>query len=195
MTRIRLLIASDHELLRFELKQLIEKQSDIDVVGEAKNGLEVVVKAQRLQPDIVLVDISMPLLSGLEAIGLVKKVAPSSQVVLLSMHKENAYVYQALNSGASGYVLKATAATDVLDAIRTVNRGDYFLSSWINDQLINTYLKSYGKKTVKKSRYPSKSLNKPLLRSYEEEACLEMDIDMAIAAMPAPMWAGMIKNG
>lgn len=146
MNKIRVLIADDHSIVREGLKKFLEEQSDMEVVGEASDGLQTVKKVKSLSPDVALVDIAMPQLSGLEAVSLIKEAVPETQVVLLSMHKKDAYVHQALVSGALGYVLKASTMTDVLDAIRAVHKGEYFLSSKINSKLITAFLKSRTEK-------------------------------------------------
>lgn len=142
MNKIKVLIADDHAIVRNGLRRLLEEQSDMEVVGEAEDGLKTVKKVKSLHPDVALIDIAMPRLSGLEAVGLIKEAAPDTQVILLSMHEKDAYVDRALSSGARGYVLKASPTSDVLEAIRAVNIGQYFLSSKINAQIIDTYLKN-----------------------------------------------------
>jgi two-component system response regulator NreC len=142
MGKIRVLIADDHAVVREGFRKLLEEQKDMEVVAEAGDGLQTVKKAKTLRPDVALIDIAMPQLSGLEAVALIKEAVPETQVVLLSMHNKDAYVHQALASGALGYVLKASPTTEVLEAIRTVRGGEYFLSSKINSKLITAFLKS-----------------------------------------------------
>jgi two-component system response regulator NreC len=112
----------------------------MDVVGEAKDGREALQKAKSLRPDVTLLDIAMPHLSGLEAVRLIKEAVPSTRIVVLSMHKKEAYVHQVLASGALGYVLKASPSSEVVEAIRAVHRGEYFLSSRIRAEVIGRYL-------------------------------------------------------
>lgn len=142
MNKIKVLIADDHAIVRNGLRKLLEEQSDMEVVGEATDGLQTVKKVKSLRPNVALIDIAMPRLSGLEATGLIKESVPDVQVVMLSMHEKDAYVDRALAAGALGYVLKASPTSDVLEAIRTVHEGKYFLSSKINDQIIFTYLRN-----------------------------------------------------
>lgn len=142
------MIADDHEVVREGLRKLLEEQADMEVVGEAQDGMQIVKKVKSIAPDVALIDIAMPQLSGLEAVRLIKEAAPGTQVVLLSMHEKDAYVHQALSSGALGYVLKASPTSDVLEAIRTAHRGEYFLSSKINTQIISTYLKNQKETTT-----------------------------------------------
>ncbi len=144
--RIRVLVADDHAVVREGFRKLLEEQEDMEVIGECGDGLQTVKKAKALKPDVALVDIAMPQLTGLEAVALIKEALPETQVVVLSMHNKDAYVHQALSSGALGYVLKASPTSEVLDAIRTVHAGEYFLSSKINSKLISAFLKSRTEK-------------------------------------------------
>lgn len=146
MNKIRVLIADDHAVVREGLHNLLDEQSDMTVVGQAADGLQVVKKVKTARPDVALVDIQMPNLNGLEAITLIKDAVPETEVVVLSMHRKDAYVHQALAAGARGYVLKASPTTDVLESIRTVHRGEYFLSSKINSKIISAFLKSRDEK-------------------------------------------------
>ncbi|MCP4107817.1 MAG: response regulator transcription factor [Desulfobacteraceae bacterium] len=143
---IRVLIADDHAVVREGFRKLLEEQPDMDVVGEAGDGLQAVKKVKAHTPDVALMDIQMPELNGLEAVNLIKEAVPDTQVVLLSMHNKDAYVHQALASGALGYVLKASPTSEILEAIRTVHRGEHFLSSKISTQIIKSFLKSRTEK-------------------------------------------------
>ena len=143
---MRVLVADDHAVVREGLRQLLNNQRDMEVVGEAEDGLEAIKKAKSLRPDVTVLDIAMPRLSGLEAVRLIKEAVPNTQIVVLSMHKKEAYVHQVLASGALGYVLKASPSSDVLEAIRAVYRGEYFLSSKIRAEVIGTYLENRRKK-------------------------------------------------
>jgi two-component system response regulator NreC len=118
----------------------------MEVAGEAQDGREALEKAKSLRPDVTILDIAMPGLSGLEAVRLVKEAVPHTQIVVLSMHEKEAYVHQAFASGALAYVLKASPSTDVLEAIRTAHRGEYFLSSKIKAEVIGRYLESRKEK-------------------------------------------------
>ncbi len=142
MAEIRILIADDHDVVRKGICQMIGEQTDMVVAGEAVDGEEVLTKARALKPDIVLLDIAMPKLSGLEAVPLLKEAAPGLGIVILSMHVRESYVRQALGAGVRGYVLKASHSTDILDAIRAVHRGDYFLSPKIKASVIDAYLEN-----------------------------------------------------
>jgi len=142
MNKIRVLIADDHAIVRDGLRQLLNGQQDMEAVGEAGDGREALEKAKSLHPDVVLLDVAMPRLSGLEVISLIRESAPDSQIVVLSMHAKETYVQQALAAGALGYVLKASPSEDILEAIRAARRGEYFLSSRLRAEVIGKYLKT-----------------------------------------------------
>jgi DNA-binding NarL/FixJ family response regulator len=139
---MKILISDDHEIVRQGLKQLIDAQEDMGVVGEARDGRETMAKARSLRPDVLLLDITMPRLNGLETLCLLNETLPDLRVVVFSMHRKDAYVRQALAAGALGYVIKASPSTEVLAAIRAVYRGEYFLSHEINAEVISSYLET-----------------------------------------------------
>ncbi|OQY60588.1 MAG: hypothetical protein B6245_00790 [Desulfobacteraceae bacterium 4572_88] len=141
-SKIKVMIADDHAVVREGLRKLLDEQPDMEVVGEAVDGMQAVKKVKSLHPDVALLDIAMPELNGLEATALIKEASPETQVVLLSMHIKDAYVHQALTSGAMGYVLKASPTSDVLESIRAAKRKEHFLSPKINSKLISTFLKN-----------------------------------------------------
>lgn len=138
---IRLLIADDHTIVRQGLKKLLEEETGVDVVGEALDGRDAVTKAMDLMPDVVLMDLSMPGLHGLEATRQITKRLPKTRVLILSMHKNEAYVLQALQAGASGFILKDSASEEVAMALRAVMRGDSYLSPSISRVVIEDYLR------------------------------------------------------
>jgi two-component system response regulator NreC len=114
----------------------------MEVAGEAEDGRQALEKVKSLHPDVILLDIAMPHLSGLEVISLIREAAPETQVVVVSMHSKETYVQQVLSSGALGYVLKASPSTDILEAIRMAHRDEYFLSSRLKAEVIGKYLKT-----------------------------------------------------
>lgn len=138
---IRLMIVDDHTIVRQGLRRLLEDGEGMEVIGEAVDGRDAVAKALDLLPDIVIMDLSMPGLHGLEATRQIVKRLPKTKVLILSMHKNDAYVQQALRAGASGYILKDSASEEVLGAIRSVSRGDSYLSPSISRVLIDDYLR------------------------------------------------------
>lgn len=127
MNKIKLLLADDHAILRAGLKTLFNAQPDMEVVAEAADGEEAVRKSLELIPDVVLMDISMSGLSGMEATWQIKRQNPTIQVLVLTMHEDENYLRQMLRAGASGYVPKKAADTELLDAIRATCRGEHFL--------------------------------------------------------------------
>jgi two-component system response regulator NreC len=145
---VRVLLADDHVIVREGLKKLLDGEPDITVVGEAADGIEALEKAKASRPDVVVIDITMPRLSGLEAVPLIKEALSDVKIVVLSMHKREAYVHQVFSSGALAYVLKASSSDEILEAVRTAYRGEYFLSSKIRSDVINVYLKSDREKPV-----------------------------------------------
>ncbi|MFI5272253.1 MAG: response regulator [Ktedonobacterales bacterium] len=136
---IRLLIADDHDILRDGLRALLEMASDIVVVGEARSGREAVAETEQLRPDVVLMDISMPDLDGVEACERIRQRLPHVHVLFLTMHEAEEYFFRALRAGASGYVVKRTAAADLLAAIRAVAHGESFLSPTVAHSLVAEY--------------------------------------------------------
>jgi len=145
MKKIRILIADDHAIIREGLRQVLHAYDDMEVAGEAEDGCQALEMAKTIRPDVIVVDIGMPGLSGLDVIGLIREALPAAQVVVLSMHAKESYVHQALASGAIGYVLKASPSSDIVEAIRAANRGEYFLSSKIRADVIGSYVRSREK--------------------------------------------------
>ena len=128
MNRITVLLADDHSIVREGFRAMLELETDLHVVGEAQEGRKAVALAKALRPDVVLMDIAMPQLNGLEATRQILKEHPGTKILILSAHSEDAYVQSAIASGASGFVLKQTSAHDVCRAIREVAKGNLFFS-------------------------------------------------------------------
>lgn len=135
MKRITVLLADDHTIVREGFRKMFEMEPDLDVVGEAQDGRQVVALAIKLCPDIVLMDIGMPRLNGLEATRQLLKVLPATRVLMLSAHSDDAYVKNATESGAVGFLLKRTSAHDVGEAIRKVHQGETYFSPSISRRL------------------------------------------------------------
>ncbi|HPT27099.1 MAG TPA: response regulator transcription factor [Bryobacteraceae bacterium] len=138
---IRVLLADDHTILRKGVRMLVESQADMEVVGEAKTGREAINQTRKLNPDIVLMDVSMPELNGVESTRQICGDLPHTRVIALSMHKDSAYVREILRAGARGYLLKESEDEDLLRAIRSVHRGQAFLSPAISDAVLTDYRK------------------------------------------------------
>jgi DNA-binding NarL/FixJ family response regulator len=141
---MRVLIADDHGIVRSGLRLLLERQADIEVVGEAADGVEARELAIRERPDLAILDVKMPKLTGLQATREIKQQAPEVAVLILSMHDDERYLFEALKAGAAGYVLKAQADTDLLAAIRAVERGEPFLTPEAQRTLIRDVLERGG---------------------------------------------------
>ncbi|MCL4472770.1 MAG: response regulator transcription factor [Actinobacteria bacterium] len=140
MSKIRILLADDHAILRAGLVRLLGEEKDIEVVGEAENGREAVQKVQELHPDIVLMDIGMPVMNGMEATKQIKKRDQDVKILVLTMHDNEEYLFQVLQAGAAGYVLKKAADSDLVNAIHVVSRGDCFLYPSAAKMVVEDYL-------------------------------------------------------
>jgi DNA-binding NarL/FixJ family response regulator len=125
---VRILVVDDHEMLREQFCALLRNQPGFEVICEAANGLEGVSRAQELQPDVVVLDISMPSLGGIEAAGRIRRVAPKSQIVFLSQHNSETIAQTALATGALAYVTKSSASDDLVPAVKAVSEGKKFVS-------------------------------------------------------------------
>jgi DNA-binding NarL/FixJ family response regulator len=128
MKRITVLLADDHTIVREGFRKMLDLEDGLEVVGEAQDGRQAVAMAKKLRPDVVLMDIAMPLLNGLEATRQILKAVPGTKVVILSAHSDDAYVSNATESGAVGFLLKQTSAHDVCRAIKEVQKGKTFFS-------------------------------------------------------------------
>jgi DNA-binding NarL/FixJ family response regulator len=137
---VRVLIADDHGIVRSGLRLLLERQPDIEVIGEAADGAEARDTAIRERPDLAILDVRMPKLTGLQATREIKRQAPEVAVLILSMHDDERYLFEALRAGASGYVLKTQADADLVEAIGAVQRGEPFLTPAAQQTLIKDVL-------------------------------------------------------
>jgi len=138
---ITVLIADDHAVVRDGLQALLAKAGDVQVVGVAGNGREVIEQAQRVRPEVVVMDIGMPELDGVEATRRLREKCPETRVLILSMHLTSEHVVRALNAGAHGYVLKESAGEEVVEAIRAVAAGRRYLSHQISELMIDDFLR------------------------------------------------------
>ena len=139
--KITVLIAEDHTIVRQGLSALINRQPDMRVIGESGDGKEAVEKTKRLRPDVVLMDIAMKHMNGLEATVGIKKMTPEVKVLVLTMYESEEYIFQILRAGASGYLLKDAAMSDLISAIKAVHRGESYLSPSISKKVIDDYIR------------------------------------------------------
>lgn len=137
---IRLLLADDHAVLRSGLRLLLDGRSDMVVVGEANDGAELLDLVEERRPDLILLDLSMPRLGGLEALPLLKQRAPQARVLILTMHDDESYLRQALKAGASGYVLKKAADVELISAIQSVMRGEVYVHPAMTRALVENIM-------------------------------------------------------
>ena len=144
MEKIRILLADDHTILRSGIRSLLEDEPGLSVIGEAEDGRTAVTMACKLKPDVVIMDIAMPLLNGLEATRQIKVQCPDVKVLILSMHDNEEYIRQVLEAGAMGYILKDAAARELISAIQSVYRGEAVLSPAVTRLVIEDYLRWGG---------------------------------------------------
>ena len=137
---IKVLLADDHAVVRDGLRVLLEAQSDISVVGDAANGREAIRLVSQRHPDVVVMDIAMPELNGIEATRQIHDASPSTQVLILSMHSTTEHIFRALQAGARGYLLKDSAGTEVVEAVRVVHAGRRYLSHKIASTVLDDYI-------------------------------------------------------
>ncbi len=136
---IRIVLADDHEIVRQGIKAVLGKEPGFCVVGEAKDGVEAVNLVQNLKPDVLILDLMMPMINGMEVTRQVKKKSPRSRVIILSMYSNEAYVLECLKNGAEGYVLKGSASNDLIEAVRQVTSGRRFLSPPLSEEALDIY--------------------------------------------------------
>jgi two-component system response regulator NreC len=148
---IRIALADDHTVLRAGLKSLLERQRDFEVVGEASDGRELLHIVDEAIPDVVITDIGMPKLNGAEATSQIVAKHPSTRVIVLSMHSDEAYVLRALKAGARGYLVKESAEADLMTAIRTVHSGKAFFSPSVSALLVEDYVRQMRDRGVEDS--------------------------------------------
>lgn len=137
--KIRVMLADDHAVLRAGLRALLNAEPDIEVVGEAADGEEAIALAERLKPDVVVMDITMPRMDGLQATRRLTERLPNTRVLILTMHAEDQYLFRVIEAGGAGYVLKRSADTELMDAIRAVYRGEAYLYPAATRLLLEAY--------------------------------------------------------
>ena len=136
---IRVLLADDHAMVRKGFRLILEAQPDMEIAGEAGNGREAVELAEKLHPDVIVMDVAMPELNGIEATRRLAASSPHTRVLALSMHKDSVYVREILRAGARGYLLKDSIDTDLINAVRAVAKGDGYISPGVSDAVLSDY--------------------------------------------------------
>ncbi len=154
--RVTIFLADDHTIVREGLAKLLEGEPGFQVIGEAENGREAVRKVEQLKPDVVLMDIAMPMLNGIEATRQIKKLLPRTKIIILSMHSHERYIKELFSLGASGYLLKDSTGDDIIKAIRAAQSGDTYLSPSVSRLIIEDYV-STKKKSFREQLYSTLS--------------------------------------
>ena len=149
---VRILLADDHTIVRQGLARLLEDQTDLRVVGEATDGRMALEKATALKPDIVIMDIAMPVMNGIEAAKRIRKQLPETKILILSMYSHEHYIHELLETGISGYLLKDSSGRDIISAIKAAMKGETFLSPSISKKVVESYL-SPRKSSSMEERY------------------------------------------
>lgn len=161
MRKIRIVIADDHEMVRSGVRRILEAEPDLEVVGEAADGETAAGLLQRIQPDVAIIDIAMPNGSGLEVIRWVREAALSTRMVVLSIYKNDAYLYQAFTAGARAYVLKPTLTPTLLEAVRAACRDEYYLSPKIDSPFIRSLVAEMGRSHALAARCQCEAESRP----------------------------------
>lgn len=140
MSTIKVILADDHVIVRNGIKILLESEGEVEVIAEASNGQEAVEKVKQFKPDILISDIRMPIMNGLEATAELKRISPNTKTLILSMHDDEEYIIKSVECGASGYLLKDTTKEEFVKALRSILDGHKYFSGDISDVLVNGYL-------------------------------------------------------
>ena len=151
--QITILLADDHTVVRQGIVKLLEGEKNFKVIGEAGNGRDAVSKVEQFKPDVVLMDISMPLLNGIEATRQIKRIRPQTKVIILSMHSHDRFIGELLTLGASGYLVKDSTGADIITAINAAMKGDTFLSPSISRKIIENYVSLKKVKSFREKLY------------------------------------------
>jgi len=165
---ITVILADDHRIFRTGLKSLLSEKAHIEVLAEADNGDEALKKAVQHKPHLVIMDIGMPKMDGIEATRQIRERLPATEVVILSMHAKKAYIDQVLKAGAKGYVLKDSDEDNLIAAINTVHNGGYYLDSPIADQVLSGYFGGKTKRELQEQADPISEREKEVLRLLAE---------------------------
>ncbi|MDQ3291083.1 MAG: response regulator transcription factor [Bacteroidota bacterium] len=171
MIKIKVLLADDHTLVRNGIRSLLENSADLEIVGEAQNGAEALTKVKELSPDVLLIDIAMPVMTGIEATSQVSKLYPGTRCLVLSMHHDEDYILKSVEAGAYGYLLKDNTREEMLRAIRNVANGEKYFSPSVSNVIVESYLQK-----LKEPETPPASKKKI---SKQEKAVLKFIVEGA----------------
>ena len=147
---LRVMIADDHTIVRSGIRLLLETEPDVVVVGEALNGEQAFELASKLKPDLILMDISMPIMDGLEATRKIKEIFPEINILILTMHRSDEYFFEVLKAGASGYILKTAETDELVQAVHATANGDVFLHPTMAKKLLGAFLTQTGESSIEK---------------------------------------------
>ena len=162
--KIKIILADDHRIFRKGLKSLLSEKENIEILAEADNGAEALEAARKYRPEIVIMDIAMPKMDGIEATRQIRERLPDTEVIILSMHAKKAYIDQVLKAGAKGYVLKDSDEENLIAAINTVHNGGYYLDSPIADQVLSDYFGGKTRRELKEQSDPLSEREREVLR-------------------------------
>ena len=151
MSKIRIMIADDHSIVREGLKQLLELESDFEVVGQASNGVETIERVKELKPDVLLLDINMPIMNGIKALKKLKEDGIDTKVVILTIHEDREYLIETMQIGASGYILKDSDSASFFKAIRDANNGESYIQPKLAAELIKEFNRPRGSRIKKEN--------------------------------------------
>ncbi|MFN6947017.1 MAG: response regulator [Cytophagaceae bacterium] len=199
MDKIKILLADDHSIVRDGIKSTLSHHKKFNVIGEASNGLEAVLAVDRLHPDIAIVDISMPEMSGIEAVRKITALGDSTRCLILSMHDKEEYVMEAIEAGAFGYLLKDTEKEEFVKALNSISIGEKYFSTAVSGILVNGYLHKLKKEPVSKVEEEESSLTKRernILKRIvkgENNKDIAEELDISIRTIETHRWNIMKK--
>lgn len=191
---VSILLADDHPIVRQGMRRLLEAESDLTVVGEAADGLETVQMVEKLQPNVLIVDMMMPGLNGLEILRQVKKRSSATLSIVLSMQSADSYVVEALKVGASGYILKDTGPSELVSAVRKVIQGERVLSPKLSERLINAYVQTAGNTVLDPYQTLTDREREVLQLAVEGLTTLEIAKRLSISPRTAELHRGRMMN-
>jgi DNA-binding NarL/FixJ family response regulator len=191
---VTVLLADDHPIVRQGMRHLLEAEPDLTVVGEATDGLQTVQLIEKLKPRVLIVDMMMPGLNGLEILRQVKSRYPSTLSIVLSMQSADTYVVEALKTGASGYVLKDSGPSELVEAVRQVLQGQRFLSPKLSERLINAYLRTSDKTVVDPYETLTDREREVLQMASEGRTTAEIAKQLSISPRTAELHRGRMMN-